>query len=160
MLPHIYFLISESEIFCVIVKRCIFFVYLLNVLVVIGVIWLLRSDSDQYSHQSKGRMIASYFKLSNKSPAYGRHWISRPVWLVALTQKSQNKKICRNRRETKIIRQVSHVRCQVSYVRCQLSGVRSQVSHVPCYVSPVTQPKNIYGHSNPLQCIKLSVTEK
>ena len=74
-------------------KKLHLFVCLLNFLVVICVICLLRSDPDQYSHQSKGRMIASYFKLSNKSPTYGRHWISRPVCLVALTQKILQQKL-------------------------------------------------------------------
>ena len=56
--------------------------------------------------------------------------------------------------------QVSHGRCQLSHVRCDVSGVRSQVSHVPYHVSPVTQPKTINSHSNPLECIKFSLTEK
>ena len=50
---------------------------------------------------------------------------------------------------------MSGVRCQVSGIRCHMSGVRCQVSHVPCHVSPVTQPKNINGHSNPLEVYQI-----
>ena len=132
MLPHVFFLIYESELFYVIVKQCI---CLLNWLVVIGVIFLLRSDSDQYNHQWKGRLIASYFKLSNKSQAYGRHWISRSVWLVALTQKNLQKN-CIKRREKK--NHVSDVTCHVSAATCQVSGVRCQESGVTCPLSCVT----------------------
>ena len=49
------------------------FVCLLEYLVVMGVVCLFKSDSEQYSNQSKGKMIASYFKLSKTNLAYGRH---------------------------------------------------------------------------------------
>ena len=42
-------------------KKTYLFLCLLEYLVVIGVVCLFKSDSDQYSHQSKGRNIASYF---------------------------------------------------------------------------------------------------
>ena len=50
---------------------------------------------------------------------------------------------------------MSGVSCHMSGVRCQVSGVRCQVSHVACHVSPVTQPKNINGHSNPLEVYQI-----
>ena len=36
-----------------------------------------------------------------------------------------------------------------------LSGVRCQVSGVTCPLSCVTQPKNINGHSNPLEVYQI-----
>ena len=80
--------------------------------------------------------------------------------LVSNTDIKKSSKKIVEKGEKKIMCQVSHVRCQVSHVRCEVWGVRSQVSHVPCYVSLVTQSKNIKGRSNPLEFIKFSVTEK
>ena len=63
-------------------------------------------------------------KIMRKNPAYGRHWISQRVWIVAPIQKEEENHLSHFMVFVSVVmRHASRVMCHVSPVTCQQSHV-------------------------------------